>query len=358
MNAYRIIPLILIFAIFAQTANVPAMETDQYNLPKVPLADIGDEITVFAEIRLNKAIEKLNRKIDVQLACKLTELRKTKCGSQAKIEESLAKLRSEEALAKAVFNQLGAGIIPFTKAGFWIEHHDFKAQPSRFKAGIRSSIHITAPLNYLTVSPTIRMYGEEFGTDKISHIFEQGFDYYVIYRTALTRAATEKEAVGKAVRFGKKTERTYFGTWVSAIYSNADLAANFAGFKFYQGLTHDVEIGNIVRPSLVKLEDGKWIIREEVDVKSHLLKPFVSRHLNEAYNPNKILNIAGYRSVVRNKVRQNACMQWFERDPALSKSELESITKSLELWHGEHYGFSRSKNFVTIANTCFPADKG
>jgi hypothetical protein len=107
----------------------------------------------------------------------------------------------------------------------------------------------------------------------------------------------------------------------------------------------------------VHLKDGIWEINESVAMREVLLKPFISKHLNEAYNPSKIFNIFGFRKYVRRVVRKQSCGQWFERFPDLDKDELEATTKSLELWHGEDYGFSFSKNFVTIANTCFDDNK-
>jgi hypothetical protein len=357
MKIQKIMCAVLMCVFVAHPIKVSAMETDQYNLPTTPLADIGGEFTEFAALRLKQEIEKINSKIDLLTECLRSEVEKTSCGSREKVAAKLARFRSEDALAKAVFRRLGDGVIPFTKAGFWVETHKFDVQPARFKAGIKSSIHVTAPLNFLTISPTVRMYGEEFGTDKISHVFEQGFDYYAIYRRELRKGKSDEEAVSKAIKFGQKTERTYYGFWVSAIFSNADLAANYAGLKFYQGLTHELEIGGVKRPAIVRLEDGKWVINESIHLHDYLVKPFVSRHLNEAYNPSKILNLAGYRDVVRKRVKENACPQWFARDPSMTQESLESVTKSLELWHGESYGFTPSKKFVTIANTCFTEDQ-
>lgn len=351
----RLLSTIFVCALLANGFPVKAMETDQYNLPKTPLADISVEVTDFAERAIDRAVGKLNQRIISLEVCLRGGSGMKGCGSKRSIEQELARLRSEDAAAKAVYKRLGAGMIPFTKVSLWLEWHDFEAQPARYRTSFGDSVHLTAPFNYLTISPTIHMHGEEFGTDKIAHIFQQGFDYYKKYRRALRKGAGEKAALQKAIRWGQMTERTYFGTWVSAIFSNADLAANYAGLKFYQGLTHDISIGGRTRPAILRLENGIWV-RNKFAADEVLLKPFISRHLNEAYNPSKIFNIAGFRSVVRKKVRKHVCKQWFERDPELSKEELEATSASLETWYGEDYGFSRTKNFVTIANTCFEAD--
>lgn len=353
MNLKVFIGFLLCVCLVVQPIGVFAFETDQYNLPPEPLADIGSEVTEYALEGVQKAFEKLNKEITTREDCLKDKLGTENCDSAEKNTERLKYLRSEKGIAKAVFQQLGSGVVPFTKAGSWMESHKFTAQPARYKTGYKKSIYLTAPFNYLTISATVNLYGTQLGTDKIAHIFQQGFDYYAIYERALAKGLSEEKAVKKAVDWGRKTEKTYFGTWVGGIYSNADLASNYAGLKFYQGLTHEVKIGKTIRPATLILKDGKWQFNKNTDMQEFLLKPLISKHLNEAYNPSKILNILGLRNYVRRVVRKQACRQWFERDPNLNKAELEATTRSLEKWHSEDYGFSYSKNFVTIANTCF-----
>jgi hypothetical protein len=332
-----------------QPIAVFSFETDQYNLPTKPLADIGVEVTEYTKQNIREAVERTNKKIlDIE------DCQKNKnCPITDKKLKQLAYLRSEEAISKAVFKEMGDGIIPFTKSSWWLEGHKFNEPNSRYKTGLSKSIYITAPINYLTISSTIKLYGNEFGTDKIAHIFQQGYDYLKIYQRGLNKGLTEEQAIKKAVKWGQKTEKTYFGFWVSGVYSNADLYSNYAGLKFYIGLTRDIRIGNETRPAILALTDGRWIIKENNNLDEILLKPFISKHLNEAYNPNKYFNVLEFRKVIRRMVRKQACGQWFERFPNLNKKELETTQKGLELWQGEDYGFSSSKNFITIANTCF-----
>ncbi len=340
-----------------QTVPTRAFETDQYNLPTEPLADIGDEVSFYVERNLRDAVDKVNERLRKNLDCLETAERGHSCGKPEEIRREIEYLRSEDAIAKETFDRVGNGIIPFTKISLWLDTHHFNSQPARYRTSFIKSIHFTAPFNYLTISPTIHMYGEEFGTDKIAHLFQQGYDYYRIYRRALSEGASEESAIAKAVKFGQKTERTYFGTWVSGIFSNADLAANYAGLKFYSGLTREIEPGTAATPPL-HLENGFWAFSEKKDPNDYFLKHLITRHFNEAYNPSKFFNLAGFRTIVRRKVRKDSCRQWFERDPNLSKTDLEAQTKSLELWFGEDYGFSKSEHFITIANTCFDEKGG
>ena len=351
----KIACLFLCFALTAQS--IFAFETDQYNLPLQPLADIGDEVSDYTEENVRAAIDKLNFEIRARLAClenKTSAAEKSKkinCGSLAADRARLAFLRSDEAAARAVFKRLGDGIIPFTKSGTWMETHRFKAQPARFKTGYGKSIYAVVPTNYLTISPTVNLYGAEFGIDKIAHFFQQGYDYYKIYHRALAKGSTSNEAVKKAIRWGKMTERTFYGTLVSGVYSNADLCANLVGLKFYQGLTREIEIGGETRPAVLVVKDGFWTINENVDLRRILIKPFLTDHLNEALNPS--IYIPVLRSFVRKTVRKRACAEWSERYPNYSQADFARITAGLSKWRGEDYGFKTSDNFVTIAAVCF-----
>ena len=149
------------------------------------------------------------------------------------------------------------------------------------------------------------------------------------------------------------TERTYFGTLISGVYSNADLEANYVGFKFYQGLTREIKIGATARPPLLVLKNGYWTFNPRVNVRESLLKPFISDHLNEALNPSVFTEFLGLRAWVRHMVKRRSCRQWFARYPGLSQSELNQRSWALRRWNGEDYGFTGSEHFITIANTCF-----
>ncbi len=65
----KIITFFICFAFLAQSFPVFAFETDQYNLPTVPLADIGDEVSEYVEGHIREAIGKLNTKIAHGEAC-------------------------------------------------------------------------------------------------------------------------------------------------------------------------------------------------------------------------------------------------------------------------------------------------
>jgi hypothetical protein len=356
IDSHRLWALVLLGCLLLSSTNVVAFETDQYDLPPVPLADIGDEVSEHVEQKLHKAVDKTNAEI----------LRRQRCisgyadggperGCDSLMAEisKLAYLRTDAAMVDAVFDQLGAGVPPFTSMGTWMDAHHFRGQPARYRTSYVKSIFVLLPPIALTISPTVNMYGSEFGTDKIAHLFQQGYTYYKIYRRALAEGATPEEATAKAVRWGQKSERTFFGTLVAGVYSNGDLAANYVGLKFYEGLTQTITAGGNTRPAVLRLKDGLWTFNDGVNLRDALLKPFISDHLNEALNPSIFTKNLGMRWYLRRVVRKRSCAQWFERYPDLSKSGLDEESRSLRLWQSEDYGFTDSEHFVTIANTCF-----
>ncbi|MDM7920953.1 MAG: hypothetical protein QUS14_01530 [Pyrinomonadaceae bacterium] len=332
---------LLIALIYPQWA--AAFETDQYNLPPVPLADIGDEVTEYVEEKLRDAIAELNEEIAENEACRERSCRKAK--------ERLRYLRSEEALAREVFKRLGDGIVPFTKSGTWMNRHKFRGQPARYTAGYSESIYAIIPTNYFTISPTVKIYGVEMGTDKIAHLFQQGYTYYRIYTEAVAKGSTHEAATAKAVKWGRQTEHTYYGTLVSGVYSNADLFANYVGMEFYQGLARETTVAGVPRPAIAEFADGRWRLANGIDITNVLIKPYMTEHMNEALNPS--MYIAGLRSSVRKKVRKRSCPQWLSAFPLATRDTYARKAAELETWHGLDYGHRRNSEPVSIAATCY-----
>lgn len=356
MKRKKIAAIFLSAVLVTQSFSVRAFETDQYNLPEKPLADIGDEVADYTRENIAKAIGKINAQIIKHQNCLEKNSAASGCGSPEKERAELAELRSEAAIVRAVFKPLGGGIPPFTNSGTWMESHKFRAQPARFKASFGKSIYRTSPVLYLTISETVRLYGVELGTDKIAHLFQQGYTYYRIVERAKAKRISYAEGVRKAVNWGKTSEKTYYGYWASGIYSNADLAANFVGMKFYENLTREIKISGETFAPILVLKRGVWEFNENVNLRESLLIPFISNHLNEAWNPSVIVSLFGFRAGVRKTVKKQACPQWRKEFPNLTQANFAEMSANLKLWDGADYGFKESSDFITVANTCFDTD--
>ncbi len=348
----KLIHIFLCFTLLIPPLASFAFETDQFNLPTEPLADIGAEVSEYVRENIEKAIEKINSEIIARQKC-LADKRVKNCDSKAKNRQRLNYLRSETAIAREVYKLLGAGFPPFTASGSWMESHRFKAQPARYKTEFKESIYAAFPSNYLTISETVNLYGTEFGTDKIAHIFQQGYTYLRIYERALASGLSKQAAVKKANEWGRKSERTFYGNLISGVYSNGDLAANYTGLKFYQNLTGQIYVGEAIKLPILVFEKGAWKFNENVELSENLLKPFISAHLNEALNPSIYTKVFGLHSSVRGRVKKRACGEWRILYPNFSPADFDEMSRRLQKWNGEDYGFTANENFVTVANTCF-----
>ena len=344
--------VLLILGLAIQGSVALAFETDQYNLPPEPLADIGDEVTDYVIDNLERAVEEVNKDIQTAETCLAHEKTNDElCGSADSTRKKLAHLRSDDAIAERLYEYLGDGTLLVTKFGRWMRSHKFQAQPANYKPGYKESIFVALPSNYLTLSPTVKLYGVDFGVDKLEHLFQQGYEYHKIRQKGVAEGQTLEKAVEKAVLWGQKTERTYFGTLVSGVYSNGDLYANYAGMRFYQGLTSELEIDGVRRPPMVMLDDDRWQLADRSVLRDWLLRPFVTENMNEALNP------SGYTLLlirsIRRTIKKRSCPEWHRQYPMLTEAALRSKTISLERWNGEDYGFTRKKRMIDLADMCF-----
>jgi hypothetical protein len=135
---------------------------------------------------------------------------------------------------------------------------------------------------------------------------------------------------------------------VSGVYSNGDLAANYAGMKFYLNLRHFVRIGERVSPPLFEPTPDGWRLREGIDPE-RLLEPFVSNHLDESLNPSRYrFSRASIGSHIR--ARCDRWMDFYADRLDLTAPSGQSFSTT---WFGEDYGhWLPPKDEVSIARTC------
>lgn len=222
---------------------------------------------------------------------------------------------------------------------------DFR--PSMFDSVFRTALS-PAPASFAFDSPTVKIHGYYMGTDKIDHFFRQGWEYFAVIKKKEAKGADASRAIAAAVRHGVKQEHTYFGTLASGVYSNADLAANYAGMKFYLNFRQPVRIGDRELPPLFEKTADGWRLRAGVD-RDRLLEPYLSNHLDESLNPSRYKFSRGsIRSLVRNR-----CEQWMK----FYSDRLDFVARSGQSfatnWYGEDYGhWLPPADEVSIATEC------
>jgi hypothetical protein len=184
------------------------------------------------------------------------------------------------------------------------------------------------------------------GVDKLGHVFQHGYHYYEEYRRAEGDGANDARATTRAVKMGVEQERGFYGEVMTGVYSNADLAANLAGLKFYLNLTRPVGVGSEkIAALLVRDRSGNWCFNpaRRPDQQLRLL---VNDTFNEALNPSRFQGVL--RDTVRDRLRRRAerLLEFYETTPERERRRVVELST----WHGEKYGHSGFARLVTIAD--------
>ena len=356
-----IIPLIVGVALSVPVAPARALETDQFTVPDRPLVDIGPEVSPYVMATLWDVVHEANGRS----AAHEREARRTpwvmwKHHHRAKARQ----FRGEDYLARRLYEALAGGGLPECKIELWVRARPFRARregrvlfPMDCGRAVYGDSLLTKSIFLNDLSPTVNVHGCYMGTDKLGHFFQQGYEYFREYRHAELRGAGGRRALAHAVRLGVAQESGIFGEGLIGVYSNADLAANYAGLKFYLNLTRPVSVAGVALPPLlVRGGDGLWVLNPEGAGRGAgagaVLRPFISDHFNEALNPSRFSD--QMRRTVRSNLRRRA-----ERLVAFYRTTVEEARETLvelSTWHGEDYGHCRFSRVVTMADTCFPAD--
>jgi hypothetical protein len=246
------------------------------------------------------------------------------------------------------------GLNPFqTEFEGWIEHHDFHAQPALFHVNYFESVFngaaLTRPLLVFAMSPTLNIHGVYLGLDKMGHFFQQGYQYYKCYDQAMAQPhATRLDALAAAIRNGIGQEDGIYGSFTIGVYSNADMAANYAGLHFYLNLTQPVSLGGKIYPPIVELHEGRWRFTNN-HVPDDMFTRFITDHMNESINPPCLA--ADIRGTYEKNVSERAekWVKFYKTSLAIEKHRLSTLSR----WYGEPYGYSGPAGCVTICQTYY-----
>jgi hypothetical protein len=349
-----------------------ALETDQFTVPPSALADVGPELAAEVVRRIDVAVERVN----ARAAAHAKEAAAVEGFWQRHHLRERDLALSEWSLALEVYREVAGPGLPECHIERWMRTHRFARGPARFDSGIGSSAYGASPFArspfIVDLSPTVNAYGVYCGVDKIGHVFQQGHQYFEEFAWEESRCAARGErrtataaALAQAVRRGVGQERGLFGETLVGVYSNADLAANYAGLKLYLNLTRPVRVGAELRPPLFVKWDGQWVpnaavtpapsVRTGVAVSpaqrraDAFLRPFVTEHFNEALNPSRYTDPT--RQTVRTHWRERAA-SWVTFYRSTRATEVARLNR-LATWYGEPYGHSGLDALVTAADTCF-----
>ncbi len=347
-----------VLALTAGTAR--ANETDQYTLPTDrPFADLGPLFDAVHYEVLTRAADQLNERLRIaQLA-----------GNEA----GIAELTSPGAVADAVRGQFMPGFIETlnieravrTRAARGVYPDHITAYKTR--GWIYTWAHLPVDprqIPLLVQSSTILVHGSYFGTDKMAHFHDLGHYYFKSYLARMAGGATPEEAREWVVWWysrGPISEGLAVGSLATGVVSNADLASNYAGMKFYENLTEPTMLKGEERPALLVLRDGVWRLNFHVRPESGFMAPFFSDHFNEALNPN--IYEFGMRGPIKRHVRKisDRVLAFYAGEDGQPRSRewFEDTAVELRTLYGEDYGvFVNEDVMFTIADLCMePAEE-
>ena len=306
--------MLLISSLLAAEQMGHATETDQFTTPNVSLYDIGPE-----------------------LSRKVVEI----------IESDRTGRDPERILSEWAGRNVFASRFTRWVRGMRVEGEQVGFRPKLFGSIYRFALS-PVPLSFLFNSRTVQVHGYYLSTDKIDHFFQQGHKYFDLVMQKEAEGADAAGAIAATVAHGVKQEHTYYGTLVSGVYSNADLAANYAGMKFYLNLRHPVRIGEHARPPLFERSAEGWRLRSGIDPDS-LLEPFLSNHLDESLNPSRY---RFSRGPIRSRIRER-CDRWMDFYADRIGLVAPSGQSFATTWFGEEYGhWLPPSDEASIATEC------
>ncbi|MDX1380746.1 MAG: hypothetical protein R3233_06480 [Xanthomonadales bacterium] len=208
--------------------------------------------------------------------------------------------RDEARFVNAVFHEIGGH--------HWVDRLERWAMKSdqvqTLPTGRWDSVYHQVPFwstrvaSVFGVGPTIKLNGVLIGSDKIGHFLSQGRKFWFRWKRYDDEArAAERSAM---------TERQIFGRLTTGIYSNADLVANYEGYRFYRSLFEDGVVPG--KPAILAWNGGHWVQQREFDWADH-----VNAYWDEA------LNINHYDRILYPKMREqllDLCSEYHQA-PAL-----------------------------------------
>lgn len=209
-------------------------------------------------------------------------------------------------------------------------------------------------------SSTIQVHGHYVGTDKVGHFFAMGYYYYSAYQTARAVGHSHEESMQKATDLcGWVTENSFLGMTSTAIYSNADMAANYSGLKFYLNLCQPVRLAGKIEPAMVVREGDFWKIRDGFNVDSPLFAKYISAHWDEVLNPCHLEE--SFREHARKEIyaRREALLEWYagHDERRRTKGYFDNILRHTQTYYGEKYGHSGAEaHELGIGAICFGTD--
>ena len=220
-------------------------------------------------------------------------------------------------------------------------------------------LDLSKPVRTFFRAGTVNVDGTLIGTDKIIHFINIGRIYHGKYISRRARGMSEADASLSSIRSTERnpllSEDGMLGWIATGIRSNGDLAADYAGLKFYINLTEEVRIGSRTLPPMLVRNGDAW--RVQLAPETDVFSAFVTPHWNEVLNPNKYVKYISSRLKTLVRQRCEDVLDWYAISGygnPMTRDQFEAIETELSTYYGEPYGFlSDGNSRVAVATVCF-----
>lgn len=237
--------------------------------------------------------------------------------------------RTKQKIAKAIYLDIG-GLYWADKIERWaakspdVEKYDQTRRESVYKG---MPFWATRVNFVFGVGRSFRVNGVMVGSDKFGHFVSQGYKYYIREQRG--------EPPEKLLKKGWFAERWIFGELTTGVFSNADLVANFEGWRFYQSLFEDnVTEGKI---AILNLDGDVYVQQRLFTFADH-----INNYWDEALNPSYTVPSLDKRL---KKAIKALCPEYQE------SPDFYTVPDDAKLWaRYEHLGLkdSRQNQFAVI----------
>lgn len=234
---------VLVVLLYGSISTGKAYETDQFS---------------HRQQQINDAQSLLNRKVNLAIGASIQGIND---------EDDKMKIVSR------IYHQLG-GISTVDKIEKWAMHSD---QIERLDTQSSNSIYSDIPIwatrfgGLAGIGPTIKVNGVLLGTDKLGHFFSQGRKFYIRW--------LKMQDVEEAAEHSAYTENAIFGKMTTGTYSNADLVANYEGYRFYRSL-FEADLLN-EKSAILAFKGDHWVMQ-----RPFTWSDYVNDYWDEALNIN------------------------------------------------------------------------
>ena len=256
---YQMMLPALVFAGFIScvSSTTEASESDPWTYSYIPLSDSATLINDRLEQLIQTVIDKVNADYPLDRSLDDTELE----------FRYFSEFRSSHIrdVAWGVFERcIGTNNCPG-----WPQFERIQMYPEESVYHEGKWRYIPSRFHLATI---IEVCGVRIGTDKITHLFDDGFHYF-----NAMRSKRKDFDIDDILEMSMAFERTYMGTRLTGIFSHADIEANLVGVQFY----NDFFAGP--SPIMGRDASGHLIMLRKPDICDYVSELFDERILPNDY---------------------------------------------------------------------------